>query len=342
MKKTILSAVFVVSSMLLSTSAYAACGNAVSNSCSNGTCITSTCSGSTCSAASNSVKGATCTGSSCGSNAVKSVTCSGSSCSLTDSIKNCLSNGNCTLSSNNYVFEILSNNGNSDDIKTLLSNYTNSKNASTATSKTCTNCNNTSAANKNTNTATNANTSTKTNTNTSTNNTTTSTKTNNTTTSTKTNNTTTSTNNNTTSGSKDTTTTTTTTANSSSQSLSDYESQVLTLINAERAKYGLSALSIDSKVQSAAEVRANEITKSFSHTRPDGTTCFTALAQSGATYSKAAENIAYGQKSPQAVVDAWMNSEGHRANILTADFTKTGIGCVSVNGTLYWTQFFTK
>jgi uncharacterized protein YkwD len=78
----------------------------------------------------------------------------------------------------------------------------------------------------------------------------------------------------------------------------------------------------------------------FSHTRPDGTTCFTALKQFGVSYSTAGENIAYGQPDAQSVVTGWMNSAGHRANILNGSFKQTGIGVYKVNGTYYWTQEF--
>lgn len=84
----------------------------------------------------------------------------------------------------------------------------------------------------------------------------------------------------------------------------------------------------DSKVQAAAKIRANEILKSFSHTRPDGRAFSTALNEAGATYSGAGENIAKGQRTPEEVVNAWMNSAGHRANILNSKYKYLGVGCV--------------
>ncbi|MDD3571146.1 MAG: CAP domain-containing protein [Lachnospiraceae bacterium] len=120
-------------------------------------------------------------------------------------------------------------------------------------------------------------------------------------------------------------------------SVSSYAQEVVNLVNAERAKEGLSPLSIDSKVTAAAQVRATEIKTSFSHTRPDGRSCFTALAEAGASYSGAGENIAIGQKTPSEVVTAWMNSPGHRANIMKPNFKYIGVG---VNGTA-WAQLFT-
>ncbi|WP_206424148.1 CAP domain-containing protein [Intestinibacillus sp. Marseille-P6563] len=127
----------------------------------------------------------------------------------------------------------------------------------------------------------------------------------------------------------------------SGSSQTSYAAQVVSLVNAERAKYGLSALTMDSSVTAAAQVRAGELYQSFSHTRPDGRSCFTALREAGASYSGAGENIAYGQRSPEAVMQAWMNSSGHRANILSNKYTKIGVGYTVKNGVTYWTQMFT-
>lgn len=122
---------------------------------------------------------------------------------------------------------------------------------------------------------------------------------------------------------------------------SQYISEVVRLVNAERAKEGLAALQMDSSLNSAAQVRAKEIVTSFSHTRPNGSNCFTALSEAGIKYNGSGENIAYGQKTPAEVVNAWMNSAGHRANIMSSKFTKIGVGCHNSNGTYYWSQFFT-
>ena len=121
----------------------------------------------------------------------------------------------------------------------------------------------------------------------------------------------------------------------------DYASQVAALVNAVRAQHGLAALTVDAKVQRAAQVRAVETAQSFSHTRPNGSSFSTALTEAGVTYRTAGENIAYGQSTPQAVVDAWMNSSGHRANILSSSYTTIGVGYTVVNGTAYWAQLFT-
>ncbi len=119
-----------------------------------------------------------------------------------------------------------------------------------------------------------------------------------------------------------------------------YEQQVVNLVNAERAKEGLSPLTLNNKVAAAAQVRAKEIVSSFSHTRPDGSSFTTAIKEQNVSYRRAGENIAWGQKSPEAVVKAWMNSEGHRSNIMNANFTSIGVGYYQVNGVNYWCQLF--
>ena len=121
----------------------------------------------------------------------------------------------------------------------------------------------------------------------------------------------------------------------------DFAAQVAALVNAARAEYGLPALTVDAKVQQAAQVRARESAQSFSHTRPDGSSFSTALTEAGVSYTRSGENIAYGQSTPQQVVQAWMDSAGHRANILDAGFTHIGVGYAVVNGTAYWEQLFT-
>ncbi|MCL1918920.1 MAG: CAP domain-containing protein [Peptococcaceae bacterium] len=114
--------------------------------------------------------------------------------------------------------------------------------------------------------------------------------------------------------------------------------RVVNLVNAERRKAGLRELTLDSRLKEAAQVRAGEITRIFDHTRPNGQDCFSVLDQMGIRYGAAAENIAAGQQTPEAVVQAWMNSPGHRENILNPAFTKIGVG---VTGT-YWVQLFTS
>ncbi len=118
-------------------------------------------------------------------------------------------------------------------------------------------------------------------------------------------------------------------------------SEVFALVNKVRSENGLSALTLDTKLCKAAEVRAKEIVKTFSHTRPNGTSCFTVLGEEGITYRYSGENLAYGQKSASAVMNAWLNSSGHRANILGRNFGKAGIACYKLNGVKYWVQLFT-
>lgn len=116
--------------------------------------------------------------------------------------------------------------------------------------------------------------------------------------------------------------------------------QVVALVNEERAAVGLNPLIINESAMSAAAVRSKEIRQSFSHTRPDGSSFSTALKEQGISYRGSGENIAYGQRSPKEVMKAWMNSSGHRANILNEKFTSIGVGCYEANGVLYWTQLF--
>lgn len=120
-----------------------------------------------------------------------------------------------------------------------------------------------------------------------------------------------------------------------------FAARVARLVNEERAKAGLSPLQVDQNVQAAAQVRAVEIKTSFSHTRPDGRDFSTALKEQGVSYRGSGENIAWGQKSPEQVMEGWMNSAGHRANILNERFTSIGVGYVQIGGVNYWTQLFT-
>lgn len=122
-----------------------------------------------------------------------------------------------------------------------------------------------------------------------------------------------------------------------------FAEQVADLVNMERAKAGLAPLKVDRNASNAAQVRAKEIQTSFSHTRPDGSSFSTALTQNGIGFKEAGENIAYGQRSPQEVMNGWMNSQGHRANILNEDFTSIGVGYYeNSSGVDYWAQLFTS
>ena len=130
--------------------------------------------------------------------------------------------------------------------------------------------------------------------------------------------------------------------NENNNTVVSYAEKVVKLVNEERAKEGLAPLGIDKNVEKAALVRAKEIQSSFSHTRPNGSSFATVLKENGVTYRGAGENIAWGQKTPEQVVTAWMNSPGHRANIMNAKYTKIGVGNLQNNaGTQYWVQLFT-
>lgn len=115
---------------------------------------------------------------------------------------------------------------------------------------------------------------------------------------------------------------------------------VLAEVNAARAQNGLSALTLDANMNRAAAVRATELAQSFSHTRPNGSRGLTALNEAGVSYRTAGENIASGQQSAQAVVSAWMNSSGHRANILSSLFGRMGVGQATIGRRTYWVQLF--
>ena len=117
---------------------------------------------------------------------------------------------------------------------------------------------------------------------------------------------------------------------------------VFELVNKERKAVGLSAVTLSDELCKVADIRAKEIVKSFSHTRPNGTSCFTAFKENGVAYRYAGENIAYGQKTAIEVMNGWMNSAGHRANILSKNFGKIGIAYYEYGGRKYWVQLFTN
>ena len=116
----------------------------------------------------------------------------------------------------------------------------------------------------------------------------------------------------------------------------DREWEVLRLTNQERLKMELDPLTGLDKLQQATDIREKEIVELFDHTRPDGSSCFTVAQEVGLTYYSMGENIAAGQTSPSWVMNSWMNSEGHRANILTAGYDHLGVG--EVNN--HWVQLF--
>ena len=114
-----------------------------------------------------------------------------------------------------------------------------------------------------------------------------------------------------------------------------YASQVITLLNEQRVNNGLSPLTADSTLTAAAMQRAAETVIYFSHTRPNGSRCFTAFDGGWR-----GENIAAGQADPDEVITGWMNSTGHRKNILEANYTGVGVGCFNYKGINFWVQCF--
>lgn len=113
-----------------------------------------------------------------------------------------------------------------------------------------------------------------------------------------------------------------------------YAYKVLELLNEERRKNGLTELQMDTELLEAAMQRAVECSFCFAHQRPNGERCFTASDR------MSRENIAMGQTSPEEVMEGWINSSGHHANIMAADNVSVGIGCVCIGGKWYWTQCF--
>ena len=120
----------------------------------------------------------------------------------------------------------------------------------------------------------------------------------------------------------------------------NFESEVVRLVNEIRVKNGLKELTHDWELSRVARYKSQDMKDNnyFSHTSPVYGSPFNMMKNFGISYRTAAENIAKGQTSPQAVVNAWMNSSGHRKNILNSSFTKIGVGYVKSGN--YWTQMF--
>ena len=124
---------------------------------------------------------------------------------------------------------------------------------------------------------------------------------------------------------------------------SSMTSQVVNLVNSERAAQGLMALQKDSRLAALAQQKAEDMAKNqyFSQTSPTYGSAFDMLKAAGYSYKTAGENIAMGQKSAASVMDGWMHSSGHRANILHTSYEKIGVGyAVSADGMPYWVQIF--
>jgi uncharacterized protein YkwD len=125
-----------------------------------------------------------------------------------------------------------------------------------------------------------------------------------------------------------------------------YVDEVVALVNQAREKEGLQPLTLDPLLRKGAQVRAAECVKSFSHTRPNGSSYKTAISEAGVVSNYTGENVACGHSSAQQVVKAWLNSPGHRDNILNSNFTKIGVGIEKNVGNGYrgysWSQLFVK
>lgn len=127
--------------------------------------------------------------------------------------------------------------------------------------------------------------------------------------------------------------------------LSAYEDEVIRLVNVERSKRGLGTLKKNWEVARVARYKATDMANKnyFSHTSPTYGSPFKMMETFGIRFSAAGENIAMGQRTPQEVMTAWMNSPGHRSNILSGSFTQIGVGAAkNKNGTIYWSQMFIK
>lgn len=129
------------------------------------------------------------------------------------------------------------------------------------------------------------------------------------------------------------------------QGIKSLESQVVKLVNVERSKQGLQPLTENWQLSRVARYKSADMaTKNyFSHTSPTYGSPFRMMESFGIKYSSAGENIAYGQKTPQQVMTAWMNSPGHRSNIMSPSYTQIGVGyATNKSGTPYWTQMFIR
>ncbi|WP_369405010.1 CAP domain-containing protein [Piscibacillus salipiscarius] len=124
--------------------------------------------------------------------------------------------------------------------------------------------------------------------------------------------------------------------------LQAFEQKVVELVNQERQERGLQPLKASSELSDVAREKSRDMAKNnyFSHTSPTYGSPFDMMKQFGIDYRTAGENIAMGQTTPEQVMNGWMNSDGHRKNILSSNFTHIGVGYVESNGQTYWTQMF--
>lgn len=127
--------------------------------------------------------------------------------------------------------------------------------------------------------------------------------------------------------------------------ISDYEKEVVRLVNVERSNRGLITLKISTQCAKVARLKSQDMANKgyFSHTSPTYGSPFRMMESFGIRFSAAGENIAYGQKTPAEVMRGWMNSPGHKANILSPSYTYIGVGLAkNKSGVKYWTQEFMK
>lgn len=122
----------------------------------------------------------------------------------------------------------------------------------------------------------------------------------------------------------------------------DLINEVYEITNNYRSLVGVSSLTLDSSLVEAANIRAKELSDGFSHTRPNGSSCFTVLSELGISYGTAGENIAAGYSSSQSVMEGWRSSSGHYQNIISSKFKKIGIGVNIINNQYYWVQIFSN
>lgn len=123
------------------------------------------------------------------------------------------------------------------------------------------------------------------------------------------------------------------------------ENEVIRLVNVQRTKAGLQPLTQNWQLSRVARYKSQDMIDKgyFSHTSPTYGSPFRMMESFGIRYSAAGENIAMGQQSPSEVMNAWMNSPGHRNNIMSPSFTQIGVGLAKdKNGRMYWTQMFIK
>lgn len=128
----------------------------------------------------------------------------------------------------------------------------------------------------------------------------------------------------------------------SENTYTDLINEVYEITNNYRSLVGVPSLTLDSSLVEAASIRAKELSNSFSHTRPNGSSCFTVLSELGISYGTAGENIAAGYSSSQSVMEGWRSSSGHYQNIISSKFKKIGIGVNIINNQYYWVQIFSN